>query len=216
MDTVIVLADGKRTCFTATLRGASEDIIPGDRVQRRILGWLGHDGKTGCGAKFTTVRVVCQNTLNLALSGAGAYRSVTHKTGANDDFVGLINSIDTAREEFKEECQIMESWTQHQLYGPDFRDFIAQVYDVDIEELEDGRFKKYAKLQRAFRGGLGQREFAPGTLWSAVNAVTEVETSTLTGGARTTARQFTRANFGAGLTLSRKACDAARSLTGVY
>ena len=67
MDCVIVLSDGAKVCFTATLRGAETDIVPGDTVKRRIVGYLGHDGKTGCGAKFTNVRVVCQNTLTAAL-----------------------------------------------------------------------------------------------------------------------------------------------------
>ena len=67
MDCVIVLSDGAKVCFTATLRGAETDIVPGDTVKRRIVGYLGHDGKTGCGAKFTNIRVVCQNTLTAAL-----------------------------------------------------------------------------------------------------------------------------------------------------
>ena len=67
MDCVIVLSNGAKVCFTATLRGAETDIVPGDTVKRRIVGYLGHDGKTGCGAKFTNIRVVCQNTLTAAL-----------------------------------------------------------------------------------------------------------------------------------------------------
>ena len=70
MDCVIVLADGAKVCFTATLRGAETDIVPGDTVKRRIVGYLGHDGKTGCGAKFTNIRVVCQNTLTAAMQTA--------------------------------------------------------------------------------------------------------------------------------------------------
>ena len=67
LDSVVVLANGAKVCFTATLRGTQKDIIPGDTVKRRIVGYLGHDGKTGCGAKFTNIRVVCQNTLTAAL-----------------------------------------------------------------------------------------------------------------------------------------------------
>ena len=73
MDCVIVLSDGAKVCFTATLRGAETDIVPGDTVKRRIVGYLGHDGKTGCGAKFTNIRVVCQNTLTAALNESGAH-----------------------------------------------------------------------------------------------------------------------------------------------
>ena len=79
MDCVIVLSDGAKVCFTATLRGAETDIVPGDTVKRRIVGYLGHDGKTGCGAKFTNIRVVCQNTLTAALRDSGAHSSITHK-----------------------------------------------------------------------------------------------------------------------------------------
>ena len=101
MDTVIVLANGKKVCFTATLRGAQTDIVPGDTVKRRIVGYLGHDGKTGCGAKFTNIRVVCQNTLTAALNEAGgAHSSLAHKQGANNRFQSLIQSIDVARQTF--------------------------------------------------------------------------------------------------------------------
>ncbi len=37
MDCVIVLSDGAKVCFTATLRGAETDIVPGDTVKRRIV-----------------------------------------------------------------------------------------------------------------------------------------------------------------------------------
>ena len=76
MDCVIVLSDGA-VCFTATLRGAETDIVPGDTVKRHVVGYLGHDGKTGCGAKFTNIRVVCQNTLTAALGESGAHSSIT-------------------------------------------------------------------------------------------------------------------------------------------
>ena len=100
MDSVIVLSDGAKVCFTATLRGATTDIVPGDTVKRRIVGYLGHDGKTGCGAKFTNIRVVCQNTLTAALRDSGAHSSITHKNGANEQFDSLIASIDVARQDF--------------------------------------------------------------------------------------------------------------------
>ena len=81
MDCVIVLSDGAKVCFTATLRGAETDIVPGDTVKRRIVGYLGHDGKTGCGAKFTNIRVVCQNTLTAALTRVELQQASTTKVG---------------------------------------------------------------------------------------------------------------------------------------
>ena len=114
MDCVIVLSDGAKVCFTATLRGAETDIVPGDTVKRRIVGYLGHDGKTGCGAKFTNIRVVCQNTLTAALGESGAHSSITHKNGANNNFDALIESIDVARQDFVTECDLMREFHVHQ------------------------------------------------------------------------------------------------------
>ena len=116
MDCVIVLSDGAKVCFTATLRGAETDIVPGDTVKRRIVGYLGHDGKTGCGAKFTNIRVVCQNTLTAAMQDSGARSSITHKNGANNNFDTLISSIDVARQDFVTECELMREFSRR-IYG---------------------------------------------------------------------------------------------------
>ena len=203
MDSVVVLADGAKVAFTATLRGAETDIIPGDTVKRRLVGYLGHDGKTGCGAKFTDIRVVCQNTLAAAMSDSGARSSITHKNGANANFDALIQSINTARQSFDDQCDLMREFTRASC-GTSFDDFIDSVYNIE----EGQTFKKREKLWRAYNFGMGA-EYAPKSLWNAVNAVTEVETSTRNQTAAGTRRQFARANFGAGLQLSRKAMQTA-------
>ena len=211
MDSVVVLADGAKVCFTATLKGAAKDIVPGDTVKRRIVGYLGHDGKTGCGAMFTTVRVVCTNTLADAMRKAKLHTTIRHMNGANDNFNALIKSIDCARETFGAECELMQEFAKHQMYGPDFRDFVSEVYDQDIEDLEAGKFRKYRKLRTAFRFGLGAQH-ASGSLWNAVNAVTEIETSTKTGTLKQRQAKFKSANFGTGLDISRKAMTVAKQL----
>ena len=211
MDSVVVLADGAKVCFTATLRGAQTDVVPGDTVKRRIVGYLGHDGKTGCGAIFTTIRVVCQNTLNFALSSNSAKSSITHKNGANANFDSLIQSINCAREDFSNEVDIMREFVSREMNYSEFNEYVDEVYNIDEGQV----FRKREKLERAFRMGMGQ-DIAPYTMWAAVNAITEVETSTKGKTQVGAKRQFARANFGAGLTISKRALDVARSLTGVF
>jgi phage/plasmid-like protein (TIGR03299 family) len=207
MDCVIVLSDGAKVCFTATLRGAETDIVPGDTVKRRIVGYLGHDGKTGCGAKFTNIRVVCQNTLTAALRESGAHSSITHKNGANNNFDTLINSIDVARQDFVTECELMREFSRHSMSVSDFNEFVDEVYNV-----EDGDvFRKRRHLETAFRVGYGQ-EYAPFSLWTAVNAVTQVETSTRGTTAAKGRAQFARGTFGAGAQISKKAFSVAAKL----
>ncbi len=207
MDCVIVLSDGAKVCFTATLRGAETDIVPGDTVKRRIVGYLGHDGKTGCGAKFTNIRVVCQNTLTAALGESGAHSSITHKNGANNNFDALIESIDVARQDFVTECDLMREFSRASMGMTDFSRFCDEVYNI----ADDQVFRKRDKLCAAFRSGYGS-EFAPMSIWSAVNAITQVETSTRGTTAAKGRAQFARGTFGVGAQISKRAFAVARDL----
>ena len=210
MDSVVVLADGAKVAFTASLRGAETDIVPGDTVKRRIVGYLGHDGKTGCGAKFTNIRVVCQNTLTAALNESGAHSSITHKNGANGNFDALINSIDVARQNFVTECDLMREFSRASMRLQGFDEFVDEVYNIDDSQV----FRKRDKLRNAFLNGYGS-DFAPASIWNAVNAITQIETSTRGTTAAKGRAQFARGTFGAGAQISKKAFAVASELVGV-
>ena len=167
MDSVVVLADGGKVAFTATLRGAETDIVPGDTIKRRIVGYLGHDGKTGCGAIFTNVRVVCCNTLAAALNSNNKV-SVHHKGGANANFDNLISSIDVARQTFAQEADLMREFARVSMGTEVFNEYLDEVYKIK----EGQKFRKRDKLNAAFLFGMGA-DYAPFSLWNAVNAVTE-------------------------------------------
>jgi len=207
MDCVIVLSDGAKVCFTATLRGAETDIVPGDTVKRRIVGYLGHDGKTGCGAKFTNIRVVCQNTLTAAMQDSGARSSITHKQGANEQFDSLINSIDVARQDFVTECDLMREFSRASMGASQFNEFIDEVYNIEEGQV----FRKRDKLRQAFLTGYGAN-YAPMSVWNAVNAVTQLETSTRGTTAAKGRAQFARGTFGAGAQISKRAFAVASEL----
>ena len=208
MDCVIVLSDGAKVCFTATLRGAETDIVPGDTVKRRIVGYLGHDGKTGCGAKFTNIRVVCQNTLTAALGESGAHSSITHKNGANNNFDALIESIDVARQDFVTECDLMREFSREAMNLNQFNEFLDEVYNIDEGQV----FRKRQALERAFQQGYGAIAYAPDSLWNGINAITQVETSTRGTTAAKGRAQFARGTFGAGAQISKRAFAVARDL----
>ena len=209
MDSVVVLADGAKVAFTASLRGAQTDIVPGDTVKRRIVGYLGHDGKTGCGAKFTNIRVVCQNTLTAALNESGAHSSITHKNGANGNFDALISSIDVARQDFVTECDLMREFSRASMRLQGFDEFVDDVYNIDEGQV----FRKRDKLRDAFLRGYGS-DFAPASIWNAVNAITQIETSTRGTTAAKGRAQFARGTFGAGAQISKKAFAVATELVG--
>ena len=207
MDSVVVLGGGAKVAFTAALRGTSADIVPGDTMKRRIVGFLGHDGKTSVGATFTDVRVVCENTLAAAMRDSGAKSTLTHRQGVNGQFESLIKSIDIARQSFTDDMDFLRTTAGVELDS--FAEFIEQVYDVK----DMMKFRKYRRLNTAYRFGMGSN-YANGSVWNAINAVTQVETSpkdrSLTRNQRIS--KFNSANFGTGMNYAKKAIQVAREL----
>jgi len=54
--------------------------IAGDGVEQFILGTTSHDGTMKTEVRFTDIRVVCQNTFNLAMNGSKGVISIRHTT----------------------------------------------------------------------------------------------------------------------------------------
>jgi len=52
--------------------------LAGDGVEKYLLGTTSHDGTTKTEVRFTDIRVVCQNTFNLAMQGSRGVISIRH------------------------------------------------------------------------------------------------------------------------------------------
>lgn len=70
------LQEGRRTWLLAKL--PQRYIISGDEITPYLVFMNSHDGTGSIKAAMTPIRVVCQNTLNLALSTAKRYWSTNH------------------------------------------------------------------------------------------------------------------------------------------
>ena len=151
--------------------------------------------------------MVCQNTLTAALNESGARSSITHKNGANNNFDELISSIDVARQDFVTECDLMREFSRVSMGRDAFREFVDEVYNIDEGQV----FRKREKLETAFRHGYGW-DYAPNSVWSGINAITQVETSTRNTTAAKGRSQFARGTFGAGAQISQRAFNIAREL----
>ena len=90
-----------------------------------------------------------------------------------------------------------------------FREFVDEVYNIDEGQV----FRKREKLDRAFMSGYGS-DYAPNSMWSGINAITQVETSTRGTTAAKGRAQFARGTFGAGAQISKKAFAVAAELVG--
>lgn len=223
MDTVIVLRGGAKVAFTAKIRGTDKEVVPGDKIHRNIVGYLGHDGATAFGGMFTDIRVVCANTLGFAQQDAtrhGRQFAIRHTEGEIAQIDRILGGIDVARQQFDQVVDDYRALREVPMTTDLYRHWLEQVYQPKPVNLPDGSQRpgsiddmprKWASLERAWNYGLGRDlPGVSGTAYWGLNCVTEVESSLLTQGAGK--RRLHSALFGSGSSVIKRANELAREL----
>jgi phage/plasmid-like protein (TIGR03299 family) len=135
-----------------------------------------HDGSAALRVLFTPVRVVCQNTLSMALrKGQHEGISIRHngnleaKIGEAQRVLGLATAFyDDAQAKIDRLASVQPTQAQLELY-------FEKLYPDPVEGIDASRAKKTRdELHRLFEQGIGHdMPTIKDTLWTAYNAVTE-------------------------------------------
>jgi phage/plasmid-like protein (TIGR03299 family) len=172
-----VLGDGERVWILAKL---PSDIIvkKEDITHKYLLLSNSHDGKSSVQVKFTPIRVVCQNTLTMALSQGRTIR-VTHTKDMPErlqrarEMLGIIERrYEAIGSTFKRMCEV-------QVDPGRLSQYLHKVFP-DPQDKDDVAGRKRAHQNRLlaehlFDEGKGNRQpGVHGTLWAAYNGVTEL------------------------------------------
>ena len=172
-----VLRDGQRIWILAKL--PTDIVVSRDDVaERYLLLSNSHDGESSVQIKFTPIRVVCQNTLTMALSEGGAIR-VSHtpdmakRLERARDMMGLIDRrYEEIGETFQQMCRVRMDHDR-------LSEYLGDVFP-DPKEIEDRAAFKRVWQNRSlaewfFDEGQGNKSHGVrGTLWAAYNGVTEL------------------------------------------
>jgi phage/plasmid-like protein (TIGR03299 family) len=172
-----VLRDGERIWIMAKL--PSDIIVKGDDVaEKYLLLSNSHDGQSSVQVKFTPIRVVCQNTLTMALSEGRTIR-VAHTKDMADRLeraramLGIIERrYDGIGLTFQRMCKVQVD--RERLSG-----YLSKVFPDPTDE-EDETARRRALHNRLlaehlFDQGKGNNVAGVrGTLWAAYNGVTEL------------------------------------------
>jgi len=218
MDTVVVLKGGAKVAFTARLRGSDHEVVPGDKIHRNIVGYLGHDGKTAFGGMFTNIRVVCANTLGFAQSDANRHgKQFTIKHTANDiaQIDRVLETIDMARQSFATVVDDYRAMQSTPMSFDMYRHWLETLYTIPAKSDRPGRIEdlpqKWKKLEQAWHYGIGMDiAGVRGTVYHGLNAVTEVESSQRSKGAGS--NRMHSALFGSGSLVIKRAHESALEL----
>jgi phage/plasmid-like protein (TIGR03299 family) len=168
MDTAGSLQDGRIVWAAADVKDGFT-LFGGDEVKGYLLFSNPHQYGKSIDVKFVMTRVVCNNTLTMALveKGQPAIR-VSHRNVFNAEKVKELLGISHRRvEQFKEAAELLGSkkYTNY-----DFERFLVKVFGGSTRD--DKTMSRTA--ERAFELVETQpgAEYRPGTWWNAYNAVT--------------------------------------------
>ena len=211
MDTVVVLKDGAKVAFTGKILGTETDVLPGDKIHRNIVGYLGHDGYTSFGGIFTDIRVVCQNTLGFAQQDgqrSGKQFTIAHNKIGVGQIDQVLRNIDVARQTFGQHVEDYQRMAETPLEFEAYKAWLGHLYKMPAVKEDGSNYlrpgtiedapQKWNKLRNAWVGGYGAHiSGVNGTVWGAYNAITEVETSLRTEGKTSTRLQSATWGHGA-------------------
>lgn len=172
-----VLGKGEKVWLLAKLPGDFR-IGKEDLVGKWLLLTNGHDTNEPVRAKFTPIRVVCQNTLSAALRGTESEIRVQHigKVAQKLEIAGKL--LKQAGIYFDEVQTVFAGFVRKQLKGPGVQDYITRVIAgpeaPKLEELSPIARKSIIRICELHDTGRGSDiKGVRGTLWGAYNAVTE-------------------------------------------
>lgn len=207
------LKEGVRIWLLAKLPETIE-IVPGDAIEQFLLLTNAHDGTEAARIRFTPVRVVCQNTLNMALATQDTIEArVRHIGGLTWQFKNAAELLGITTKAFGDTALHYRAMAGKQM-GVDgaAEYFRAVVPDNPLAVCHTRTENMRSVLNHLYENGRGNdMAQTRGTLWAAYNAVTEY-IDHVRMGAATPQKRLYGTWFGTGADLRRDALKEADKL----
>ena len=210
MHTAGALRGGRR--IWALAETGRELDIDGDRMGAYLLLATSYDGKFSTTAQFTSVRVVCNNTLTWSLEGGpdGAIVKIPHNQVFDEVEVKLGLGLDTDWTEFE---RIVRRLAAHSVTDREALEFFFTLLGVTEDEVtsQGTQLLNVKKLVSFYSSAPGaDLSTAKGTAWGLVNAVSFFTDHSMR--SKNEGTRFDSASFGTGAKLKRKALTLALEL----
>lgn len=163
--------------------GREGEVINGDVIKAHLLFMTALDGSMSSTAKFVSTRVVCHNTMTVALhEQAKNVVRKTHKTVWDSNQAKIdLGLIDSSWETFMSNLRTL---SERKMTNEEVHKFFAKTfYDPKKEEADQGWGvnRRINALMDLYQQGQGA-EFSYGTAYGALNAITDLFTHGLTTG----------------------------------
>ncbi len=173
LETAGALSHGKRVWALASV-GAGADVVDGDTVKPYLLLGTSYDGTMATVAKFTTIRVVCNNTITAAVADQSAAVRVLHSERFDADRVRLeLGIVADNWERFLVQSRKLAAVPMADTEADQFVQALLEPYHSGRLDVNETR--AYKRIMDLFvnNKSIGH-ELAGRTRWGMLNAVTEL------------------------------------------
>ena len=212
-ETAGALGEGERIWVMARMPDAMQ-IVPGDECLKYLLLSNTHSGEGSVIVKFTSVRVVCQNTLMLAMDdGQKAYR-VRHSKKMQFKLEELADFLSITQDVFLKAETSFRRLTKIDMIGDRLDNYLEAVFPLSAAQKKNGtKPARWDFLHEIFetRADL-QLPGVKGTLWGAYNAITMFEDYRQPKNEELPEQRLNRTWFGGGADIKVKALEKANEL----
>ncbi len=175
LNTAGTLFDGRKFWALAAI-GESACVVGDDKVEGFLLLSSSCDGTLATTARFTTVRVVCNNTLGMALKGTAKHEIIVRHSTKFDAEEAKRN-LGLARDGFGEFLKASRQLAAKSVSKQTAADFVEKLLrDTKMITAQDvTKSTPYTRILELFNTSAmgGTLISAEGTAWGMVNAVTE-------------------------------------------
>ena len=216
-ETAGALGEGERIWVMARMLDAMQ-IVPGDECLKYLLHSNTHTGEGSVIAKFTSVRVVCQNTLIMAMEdGQKAYR-VRHSKMMQFRLDELADFLAITHKVFLQAEECFRRLAKIQLVGHRLDSYFEAVFPRSEAQKKKGeKPDQWAFLKDIFEGQpYLQLPGVRGTLWGAYNAVTCFEDYKQPQQEELQEQRLERTWFSGGAEIKLKALEKAQELSASW
>ncbi len=207
-----ILGNGERIWVLAKLPGNIQ-VTKDDIIDKYFLLTSSHAGSSSIQLRFTPIRVVCQNTLQMALIGEGSSIMKVKHTKNQDvkikEAIKVLGLVEQLTKEFENTAKAMYAF---KMSDTDIDNYLSEILEIGkdcrekVKLYEDKSFERFRSLVDS---GIGTDiSGVQGSLWGVYNAVTEGVDHT----DRKIKDNLKYIWFGAGNTLKDKAWKTAKKL----
>lgn len=173
------IGNGEIVWILARIKEASVFCIHGDdSVIKYLLLSNSHDGNSSVSVKFTPIRVVCQNTLNLALE-KGETTKLKHSMNIHSKLSDVNAAVSNILRLYSLADDSFKAMFNYKIKEKELRKYFSMIFPIG--DVKNGNQERKQKLNSTTQNNLfeifesdNNRYLGiDGTIWAAYNAITE-------------------------------------------